>query len=233
MATSRPTPAQLLCDLPLEAAREATWQGFIEAGVKGPLIDAAQNTVTGTTGDGVLSAARLVRASFQTLAGGTLISLESKPVMGGVMESAGTKTKKAAQVAGAIEAVIGRGWTRIPASQSPFAAEAPVANAPIAAPGAPIAPLAPSGDPVYGGALPPKQGTTLLVYGILGLVCCQIAAPFTVYYATKALQSYGDLDPGDKSLVKVARILGIIGTLLLVGNIVFLAANAGGRPTGY
>lgn len=233
MPTSRPTPQQILTDLPLEAAREATWQGFKEAGVKEPIIDRDQNLVVGTSGDGVLQAARVAQANFESQVGGTLIRFASRPIMGGVIESQGAKTKKAAKLADAVEKVMARGWTRMPDSTSPFAGEAPpapIGNAPIAAPGAPVAP---SGDPIYGGAMPAKQGTTLLIYGLLGMICCQILAPFTWYYSNKALQSYGDLDPGDKSTVKIARILGIIGCLFLVGRIVLLVASAGGGRTGY
>ncbi len=219
MATSRPTPQQVLTDLPLDAAREATWQGFKDAGVKSPVIDGEQSVVVGTTGDGVLQAARGVRATFSAEMGGTLISLESKPIMGGVIEARRVKLKQAAKVADAVEKVIERGWERRPTSHE-MGAPMPAMPAPIAAPGAPVAAM--TGDPFYGQVLPHKQGTTLIIYGVLGLFCCQILAPFTWYYCNVALRSYGDIDPGDKSLVKVARILGIIGCLFLIGRIALL-----------
>lgn len=227
MATSRPTPQQILTDLALDAAREATWQGFREAGVKEPLIDREKNVVAGTTGDGVLQAARLALATFEEQSMGTLITFESKPIMGGVVEVGGVKRKQGKKLGDAVEKVIERGWTRMPDSLSPFGAERAAPVAPIAAPGAPIGPVV--GEPVYGGMLPAKQGTTLIIYGVLGLFCCQILAPFTWYYSNQALKKYGDIDPGDKSTVKVARILGILGCLFLIGRIVVMAANAGGR----
>ena len=222
MATSRPTPQQVLTDLPLEAAREATWQGFKDAGVKSPVIDGEQSLVVGTTGDGVLMAARSVRATFSAEMGGTLISLESNPIMGGVIESKKVKLKLAAKIADAVEGVIARGWQRRPVAHemSAVAPAMPTMPAPIAAPGAPVAAM--SGDPLYGQVLPHKQGTTLIIYGVLSLFCCQILAPFTIYYSTKALKTYGDVDPGDKNLVVIARILGIIGCLFLVGRIALL-----------
>lgn len=223
MATSRPTPQQVLTDLSLDAAREATWQGFIEAGVKSPVIDGEQSIVVGTTGDGVLIAARGARATFAADAGGVLISFESMPIMGGVVESRKIKLKLAAKLADSVERVIARGWSRRPTA-SEFPAVAPSGPAPIAPPGAPVAAM--TGNPLYGQALPHKQGTTLIIYGVFGLFCCQILAPFTWYYSNQALKSYGAIDPGDKSTVQIARILGIIGCLFLIGRI-FLLIRSG------
>ena len=149
MATSRPTPQQILTDLPLESAREATWQGFKDAGVKSPVIDGEQSLVVGTTGDGVLMAARSVRATFSAEMGGTLISLESNPIMGGVIESKKVKLKLAAKIADAVEGVIARGWQRRPVAHE-MSAVAPAMPAPIAPPGAPVAAM--TGDPLYGQA---------------------------------------------------------------------------------
>lgn len=225
MSTSRPTPQQVLTDLALEAAREATWQGFREAGVKEPLIDRDKNVVAGTTGDGVLQASRLALATFEVQGLGTLITFESKPIMGGVVEAGGVKRKQAKKLADAVEKVIERGWTRVP--EAPLGSEMVAPVAPIASPGAPLGPVA--GEPVYGGMLPAKQGTTLIIYGVLGLFCCQILAPFTWYCSNQALKKYGDIDPGDKSIVKIARILGIVGCLFLVGRILVMVASAGNR----
>lgn len=264
MAHSRPTPQQILTDLALEAAREATWQGFFEAGVQSPMIDPAQNLVVGTIGDGVLQAARIVSATFERSGDGTQITFTSRPVMGGVIETGKAKLKKAEKVADKVEAVLARGWTRTPQVSAPFEAPTtpdatvydaehwndtarvelektpelppfppvsplpPVAPmvAPIAAPGAP---QMDGRVPSYGAILPAKQGTTLIVYGVLGMLCCQILAPFTVYYSTKALKTYGDLDPGDKTLVKAARILGIIGCIFLVLRVLSFAGSLGSQ----
>ena len=270
MAHSRPTPQQILTDLPLEAAREATWQGFVEAQVQSPLIDADKNIVVGTVGDGVLRAARTVAAQFERQGDGTLISFSSLPVMAGVMETGKAKLKNAEKIADKVESVLARGWTRTPQFSAPFAPPTPATapdatvydasawndtarvelekfgvppnlsqdlppappvsplpqpvtpqsvapRAPMAAPiAAPGAPQIGERMPSYGAVMPTKQGTTLIIYGVLGMLCCQILAPFTVYYATKALKTYGELDPGDKNLVVIARILGVIGTIFLV-----------------
>ena len=219
MATSRPTPQQVLTDLPLDAAREAVWQGFIEAGVKTPVIDREKNIVAGTTGDGFFAATRTVIATFENQIEGTLITVSSKPILGGSIDF-GISKRRAKKLADLAEAVIARGWTRqaaaVELSKEPnFVAPA----APIADPTAPkIAALA--SGPVYGVAMPAKQGTTLITYAILGLTCVPIAAPFAWYYANKALKIYGDIDPGDKSTVNISRIIGIIGCVLLVVRVV-------------
>ena len=61
---------------------------------------------------------------------------------------------------------------------------------------------------------------TLLVYGLLGMACCQILSPFTVGYSLGALKDYRvNGDPGDRGLVVAALVCGVIGCLLFVGGI--------------
>lgn len=217
MALSRPTPPQISTDLSLDAAREATWKGFVEAGVNAPIIDREKNIVAGTTGDGFLTATRTVNATFASQNNGTVITVASKAALGGAIDF-GIGKRRAKKVADSIEGVIVRGWTSPPAVAASDAPQiAPVApGAPIADPTTTPKMSALAGGPVYGVAMPAKQGNTLMVYAILGLTCVPIAAPFALFYAGKALKNYGELDPGDKSLVKVCRILGIIGCVLLV-----------------
>lgn len=218
MAHSRPTPQQILTDLPLDAAREATWQAFLEANIKMPIIDREKNIVFGTTGDGFLAATRTVTANFASQNDGTLISVANKPVIGGSIDFGASK-RRAKKIAGVVENVIARGWTRTPSAIESFAAPT-AATAPIADPTVQRAAMPVSG-PAYGIAMPAKQGNTIMLYAVLGLTCVPIAAPFAWNYANKALKTYGDLDPGDKSLVNISRIIGIIGCVLLVVRIVF------------
>ena len=238
MATSRPTPQQVSTDLSLEAAREVAWQALRESNVQTPVIDREQNIVTGTTGDGFVQATRQIAVNFQARSeGGTLISVASKPVMAGSIDLGGAK-KRARKIADAVEKVIARerapGGAR--ASDSPFAGSSATGDlpanpyataAPIAAPGAPVVP---QGGPVYARAMPAKQGVTLIVYALLGLTCCPIAAPFAWYYAAQALKSYGALDPGDRSTVAVARILGIVGCVLGVARLMLRFGMASNGP---
>ena len=114
MSTSRPTPQQITTDLPLEAAREATWQGFVEAGVIAPVIDREKNIVAGTTGDGFFAAKRTVTATFASQSEGTLVSVASKAILGGSIDF-GVSKRRAKKIARAIEGVMARGWTRPPA----------------------------------------------------------------------------------------------------------------------
>jgi hypothetical protein len=69
------------------------------------------------------------------------------------------------------------------------------------------------------------EGTKILILGILGLVLCQILAPFAWIVGNRVLreidQSNGMM-AGNRGLVVTGRILGIIGTVVL-----FLYCGAG------
>ena len=97
------------------------------------------------------------------------------------------------------------------------------------------------GQPPYGSAPPPggygsqendPKATTSLVLGILGVVCCSIAAPFAWSIGKKAVNeidaSGGRL--GGRGQAQAGYILGIVGTVLLILGILFfiLAAVTGG-----
>ena len=68
------------------------------------------------------------------------------------------------------------------------------------------------------------QTTTILILGICGLVLCQVLGPFAWSMGNKALReidaSNGQV--GGRDTVKVGRILGIIGTIILGLSILFL-----------
>ena len=80
------------------------------------------------------------------------------------------------------------------------------------------------GAPQYGtpyGYGPPQyehpQGTTVLILGILGIVACQILAPFAWVIGNRALAEI-DANPGaysNRGLVVAGRICGIVGSVLL------------------
>lgn len=105
--------------------------------------------------------------------------------------------------------------------------------------------------PPTGGNLPPAGGgggkvnaTMLLVMGILGIICCQILSPVTWVMSNTAMATLnaGGGQESDRSMVNIARILGIVGTVLLVVSLLWLvlggglaaltAGAAGGRPPG-
>lgn len=68
------------------------------------------------------------------------------------------------------------------------------------------------------------QAITGLVLGILGVICCGLAAPFAWYLGIQELKSIqAGLSPfAGEGLAKAAKILGIIGTVLLVLQILWI-----------
>ncbi|MGW1739755.1 DUF4190 domain-containing protein [Nocardia sp. NPDC001965] len=78
--------------------------------------------------------------------------------------------------------------------------------------------------PVYGypgyGPPPPEhpQATTVLILGIIGMMFCQICAPFAWIMGRRALDeidaSGGTI--GGRSNVMVGYVLGIIGSVMLI-----------------
>jgi hypothetical protein len=92
------------------------------------------------------------------------------------------------------------------------------------------------GGPPSGGGYPPAPGgygqprqnhpraTTALVLGIVGLVCCSIAAPFAWAIGKKAVREI-DASPGQydgRGSAQAGYILGVIGTILLVIGVIVL-----------
>jgi hypothetical protein len=84
---------------------------------------------------------------------------------------------------------------------------------------------APSGDH--------PEGTKILILGILGVTLCNILAPFAWIVGNRVLreidQSNGMM-AGNRGLVVAGRILGIVGTVLLLigcfGGIVVIVLSA-------
>lgn len=76
-------------------------------------------------------------------------------------------------------------------------------------------------DP-YGAATQHPQSTTILVLGILGIICCSIAAPFAWIMGNKAVKEI-DANPGrysGRDQANIGKILGIVGCVLLVIGLV-------------
>lgn len=69
-----------------------------------------------------------------------------------------------------------------------------------------------------------SQATTALVLGILGLVLCQILAPFAWYIGNQEVNAIdaGRRPPENRGTANAGRILGIIGTVLIVIGIIVL-----------
>jgi len=95
---------------------------------------------------------------------------------------------------------------------------------------------APVAAPAAGhGALPPShayeeksEAVVALILGILGFVVCQLTSPFAWQIGQRELDAIdaGRRDPKDRGLATAGKILGIVGTALLVlailGLVLFL-----------
>jgi predicted Zn finger-like uncharacterized protein len=64
----------------------------------------------------------------------------------------------------------------------------------------------------------PHRGTLILVFGILGLVVCGIFAPIAWIMGNTDMKEIraGRMDPEGESTTNIGRILGMIGTALLI-----------------
>ena len=64
----------------------------------------------------------------------------------------------------------------------------------------------------------PHRGTMILVLGILSLVCCQLLGPVAFFMGNGDLKAMdeGRMDPQGRDLTNIGKILGIIGSVLLV-----------------
>ncbi|MCP2276342.1 DUF4190 domain-containing protein [Nocardia amikacinitolerans] len=86
-------------------------------------------------------------------------------------------------------------------------------------------PQQPYGNP-YGPPPDHPQSTTILVLGILGLVLCQLCAPFAWVMGKRALDeidaSGGAL--GGRGNVKAGYVCGIVGTLIMLAYLVGIVA---------
>jgi hypothetical protein len=91
------------------------------------------------------------------------------------------------------------------------------------------------GNAAYGGVYPEKvEGTTILILGILGVTCCGICAPIAWVMGNSGMKAIdaGRADPSQRSNTSVGRILGIIGTVLLILGLLFYMFVAAATLTG-
>lgn len=81
-------------------------------------------------------------------------------------------------------------------------------------------------QPAYGGyqaTVDHPQGTTILVLGILSIVCCGLLGPVAWIMGNNALKEI-DARPGtygNRGSVQAGRIIGIIASVLLIVGVVF------------
>jgi len=79
------------------------------------------------------------------------------------------------------------------------------------------------------GYVEPHRATTVLVLGILGIVCCGICAVIAWVFGNDDLRKMqeGRMDMSGYDTTKIGRILGIIGTVLWILGIVGYALFGG------
>ena len=77
-----------------------------------------------------------------------------------------------------------------------------------------------------------SKATTALVLGVLGIICCGLLAPVAWYMANEELKSIdaGRIADSNRGMAQVAKILGIIGTILL-GLAILWVVLFGGMAT--
>lgn len=77
-----------------------------------------------------------------------------------------------------------------------------------------------------------STGTRILVFGILGIICCPlIFSTLALIQGNQALNS-GALEESDRNLANIGRILGIIGLVLMVVSIVVNVVMGGALLAG-
>lgn len=97
----------------------------------------------------------------------------------------------------------------------------------------PPPPPPPPPPPVVSGSQ--SRAVMALVFGILGVICCGLFAPIAWYLGNEELAGIdaGRLPDSNRGMAQIAKILGIIGTVLLglaliwiffVGGLGFLSA---------
>ncbi len=84
-----------------------------------------------------------------------------------------------------------------------------------------------------------SKATMAVVFGVLGIICCGLLAPVAWYLANGELEQInaGRIAESNRGMAQAAKILGIIGTILLVlgllwilffGGMAMLGALTGG-----
>jgi len=114
-----------------------------------------------------------------------------------------------------------------PGQQQPYPGQQPYAGQQQPYGAQPPGPGQPYAGQQQWAAPPPKhpKATLVLILGILGLIVCSVLAPFAWVMGNRAVAEI-DANPGvydGRGEAQAGRILGIIGTVLLILSIVVLA----------
>lgn len=75
----------------------------------------------------------------------------------------------------------------------------------------------------------PHRGTMLLIFGILGIICCFIFAILAWVMGSGDLKAMaaGEMDRSGEGLTNAAKILGIIGCVLAILSLVWVVVGGG------
>ena len=79
-----------------------------------------------------------------------------------------------------------------------------------------------------------SKATTSLVIGVLGIICCGLLAPIAWYMANEELKNIdaGRVAESNRGMAQVAKILGIIGTILLALGLLWVILFGGMATLG-
>ncbi len=75
----------------------------------------------------------------------------------------------------------------------------------------------------------PHRGTMLLIFGILGIICCFIFAILAWVMGSGDLKAMaaGEMDRSGEGMTNAAKILGIVGCVLAVLSLVWVVVGGG------
>lgn len=73
------------------------------------------------------------------------------------------------------------------------------------------------------------RGTMLLIFGILGIICCFVFAILAWVMGGSDLKAMaaGQMDPSGEGMTKAAKILGIIGCVLAILSLFWVVLGGG------
>jgi hypothetical protein len=75
----------------------------------------------------------------------------------------------------------------------------------------------------------PHRGVLILVFGILSIVVCQFLGPVAWIMGNSDLKEIraGNMDPEGEGLTQAGRIIGMIATILLIAQCLFVCVLVG------
>lgn len=77
--------------------------------------------------------------------------------------------------------------------------------------------------------LKPHRGTMLIIFGVLGIICCVIFAILAWVMGSSDLKAMaaGEMDRSGEGMTNAAKILGIIGVVLGILGLIWVVVGGG------